>query len=44
LLTSNTGCALHLDAELEAAGVPVAVRHPVEWIADHLAQYDGSGK
>ena len=44
VLTSNTGCALHLDTELEAAGVPVAVRHPVEWIADHLAQYDGSGK
>ena len=36
LLTSNTGCALHLAAELEAAGVPVAVRHPVEWIVDHL--------
>jgi glycolate oxidase iron-sulfur subunit len=44
LLTSNTGCALHLDAELDAAGVPVAVRHPVEWLVDHLAQHNGSDK
>jgi glycolate oxidase iron-sulfur subunit len=42
LLTSNTGCALHLDAELEAAGVPVAVRHPVEWIVDHLPSTTGA--
>lgn len=44
LLTSNTGCALHLDAELDAAGVPVAVRHPVEWLVDHLAKHNGSDK
>ena len=36
LLTSNTGCALHLAGEVEAASLPVAVRHPVEWVLEQL--------
>jgi glycolate oxidase iron-sulfur subunit len=36
LLTSNTGCSLHLTDELEAAGLNLSVRHPVEFIAEQL--------
>lgn len=33
LLTSNTGCALHLRAGIAAAGLDVRVAHPVEVVA-----------
>lgn len=36
VLTSNTGCGLHLSAELDRTGLPVKVRHPVEWMLQHL--------
>ena len=36
LLTSNTGCALHLASEAREAGLSVEVRHPVEFIAGQL--------
>ena len=32
MVTTNTGCALHLAAEIEAAGLDVEVIHPVELI------------
>lgn len=36
LLTSNTGCRLHLADELQAAGLSLRVGHPVEFIAEQL--------
>lgn len=36
LLTSNTGCRLHLADECRAAGLTLSVRHPVEFIAEQL--------
>jgi len=36
LLTSNTGCALHLKAGIRAAGLGVEVLHPVELVERHL--------
>jgi glycolate oxidase iron-sulfur subunit len=36
LLTSNTGCRLHLADELRAAGSGLRVSHPVEFIAEQL--------
>ena len=36
LLTSNTGCALHLSTEVRAADLSIVVRHPVEFIAEQL--------
>lgn len=36
LMTSNTGCALHLAAGLRQRGSPVEVLHPVELIARQL--------
>lgn len=36
LLTSNTGCRLHLADELDAARLSLRVRHPVEFIAEQL--------
>ncbi len=41
VLTSNTGCGLHLGAELDRAGLPVKVRHPVEYLLDHLGIAEG---
>src|SRR3569623_744792 len=37
LVTSNTGCALHLRAGLAANGVDITVMHPVELLARQLS-------
>ncbi len=36
LLTSNTGCTLHLSAGLRDKGNPLRVRHPIEVVAEQL--------
>jgi glycolate oxidase iron-sulfur subunit len=36
LVTTNTGCALHLTAGAAEAGIPIEVMHPVELIARQL--------
>jgi len=36
LVTSNVGCALHLRAQLSAAGVQAEVLHPVSLLARQL--------
>jgi glycolate oxidase iron-sulfur subunit len=36
LVTTNTGCALHLAAQARAAGLDTEVLHPVELIARQL--------
>ena len=41
LLTSNTGCSLHLATEAAAAGLTVRVAHPVEFIATQLGIWPG---
>jgi glycolate oxidase iron-sulfur subunit len=37
LATSNTGCSLHLAAGIRADGIGVEVMHPVELLAQQLA-------
>jgi glycolate oxidase iron-sulfur subunit len=37
LVTTNTGCALHLAARAEEAGLRIPVLHPVELIERQLA-------
>jgi hypothetical protein len=36
LLSSNFGCALHLQEGAEASGQALRCLHPVEWIAEQL--------
>ncbi len=36
LVTTNTGCALHLAAGIRSAGLPIEVCHPVELVARQL--------
>jgi glycolate oxidase iron-sulfur subunit len=35
-VTTNTGCALHLAAGIQEAGLAVEVLHPVQLIARYL--------
>ena len=42
LVTTNIGCALHLREQIAKAGMAVAVRHPVELLADYLEKSDES--
>lgn len=41
LVTTNTGCALHLSAGLGAADMPIPVRHPVELLNPRSGQATG---
>lgn len=36
IVSANIGCAMHLRAELIRRGSPIAVRHPIEILAQHL--------
>lgn len=36
LLTTNSGCSLHLDQELQRAGLSVTLMHPLEWLQQKL--------
>ncbi len=36
LLVANIGCRLHLQTGIAQRGLDIAVRHPVEWIAERL--------
>jgi glycolate oxidase iron-sulfur subunit len=36
LLSGNIGCRLHLQAGLDAAGLPLTTRHPIELLAEAL--------
>ncbi len=36
VVTTNSGCALHLEAQLRAAGISIPVLHPVELLARQL--------
>ena len=39
--TTNVGCALHLQERLTAAGSPLAVRHPVEYLVERMGKWCG---
>ena len=36
LLTTNSGCSLHLGRSLSGAGLSVTVMHPLEWLQQQL--------
>jgi glycolate oxidase iron-sulfur subunit len=36
LLTTNSGCSLHLGRSLADAGLSVTVMHPLEWLQQQL--------
>jgi glycolate oxidase iron-sulfur subunit len=36
LLTTNSGCSMHLGESLRKAGLSVVVMHPLEWLQQQL--------